>query len=155
MGSSLSQGGDDPFREILHQILAHYLSVEPRGFVLERGEKPRPLVLARILGSGGARTLYRDRRPLCRSLDAVQSITHRGRRCENCAFKPQCTPQIRLDLSVESRPYRLLLAHTSASNFLAYDAELRRQRIVPEKALHRIEVVDRGSWGELRFRCSS
>jgi len=45
--------------------------------------------------------------------------------------------------------------HTSAANFLAYDADLRRRRIALAAALHKIEVIDRGSWGELRFRCSS
>lgn len=157
MGSPLSRGtgGDDPLREILHRILARYLNVQPGGFVFELGDKPRPIIEARILGHGGARTLYRNRRPECRSLNGIESLTHRGRRCDQCPFKPQCTPQISLDLSVESRPYRLLLAHTSASNFLAYDAGIRRQRSVPEKVLHRIEVLDRGSWGELRFRCSS
>lgn len=69
--------------------------------------------------------------------------------------QPRCTPQIRLDLSIEARPYRLLLAYTSAANFLAYEADLRRRRIVLEIVTHHIQVVDRGSWGELRFRTSS
>ena len=155
MGSPLNRGGDDPLREILHQILARYLGLQPKGFVLEPGELPKPLVEARILGAGGARTLYRNRRPECRSLDAVESLTHRGRRCQDCVFKPSCTPQIRLDLAIEARPYRLLLANTSAANFLAYEADLRRRRIVLADVLHHIQVIDRGSWGELRFRCSS
>jgi len=154
MGSPLIRDGDDPLREILHRILARYLTVLPKGFVLEPKDEPRPLVEARILGSGGARTLYRDRRPLCRSLDGVESLTHKGRRCLDCPFKPRCTPQIRVDLSIDARPYRLLLAHTSAANFLAYEADLRRRRIVLATAIHSIEVIDRGSWGELRFRCS-
>ncbi len=155
MGSSLNRERDQPLREILHQILARYLTVQPKGFLLEPKDAPRPLVETRILASGGARTLYRDKRPQCRSLDGVESLTHRGRRCQDCAFKPRCTPQIRLELAIEARPYRLLLAHTSAANFLAYDADLRRRRIALTAALHTIEVIDRGSWGELRFRCSS
>ena len=151
----MNREGDDPLREILHQILARYLGLQPKGFVLEPGELPRPLVEARILAAGGARTLYRNRKPECRSLDAVESLTHRGRRCQGCVFKPRCTPQIRIDLSIEARPYRLLLAHTSAANFLAYEADLRRRRIVVADVMHHIQVIDRGSWGELRFRCTS
>ena len=46
----------------------------------------------------------------------------------------------------------LLLAWTSAKNFLLYETQLRQRSIAIEDRLHRITVVNRGSWGEVRFR---
>jgi hypothetical protein len=145
-------GDLQPLRDILHRALARYLTVRPSGFVLhDDGRPPRRSVEARILGYGGARTLYRDRKPDCRSLDGVASITHTGRRCTGCELRAKCTPQVRLDLIVDYKPYRLLLAQTSARNFLEHEAHLRQAGIAIETIAHRIEVIDRGSWGELRF----
>jgi len=74
------------------------------------------------------------------------------RTCAQCRVRGQCTPQVRLDLFVDAQPFRLLLAHTSAKNFLAYEARLRQQGHPLADHLHRITVINRGSWGELRFR---
>ena len=120
--------------------------------MLEKGQLPRPDVEARILGFGGARTLYRKRKPVCRSLDGVAAVTDPDKACAECADLDKCTPQVRLDLIVERGAYRCLLAFTSARNFLEYDARLRRHRVVLAAALHEITVVNRGSWGEMRFR---
>jgi hypothetical protein len=54
-------------RDILHRSLARYLSVLPSGLQLERGQRPRKTIEARILGYGGARSLYKNRKPVCRS----------------------------------------------------------------------------------------
>jgi hypothetical protein len=141
----------EPLREILHRALVRYLTVTSAGLVLEKGELPRPAVEARILGFGGARTLYRKRKPACRSLDGVAAVTDSAKLCAECPDRKKCTPQVRLDLIVEQRAFRLLLAFTSARNFLEYDARLRRDGVVLEDVLHAISVVDRGAWGELRF----
>lgn len=143
----------EPLRAILHRAMVRYLSASPRGFLLERRAAPRPALDARILSFGGARTLYRDRRPDCRSLDGVHSASHTGRRCGPCDKRNACTPQVRLDLLVDAQAFRLLLAHTSARNFLAYEADLRVKKIPLDEPLHRLEVVNRGSWGEVRFSC--
>jgi len=140
----------EPLREILQRALARYLTVTPEGFKLIGRAKPVPQIDARIVSFGGARTLYKNRRPDCRSLDGVQSITH-PRRCGECELRSQCTAQVRLDALVDGRPYRLLLAHTSARNFLVYETRLRQKGHDYAQVLHRITVVDRGSWGELRF----
>ncbi len=142
----------EPLREILHRALVRYLTVTPAGLLLQKGELPRPNVEARILGFGGARTLYRKRKPVCRSLDGVAAVTDSDKVCADCEDREKCTPQVRLDLIVEKRALRCLLAFTSARNFLEYEARLRRDGVVIEEALHEITVVNRGSWGELRFR---
>ncbi|MEW6748052.1 MAG: hypothetical protein AB1486_35520 [Planctomycetota bacterium] len=138
-------------REILHRALARYLTVHPQGLVIDNSRKPLPVAEARILAYGGARTRYKYRRPVCRSLDAISSITHPDRRCADCQERESCTPQLRLDLILESRPYRLLLAFTSARNFLEYVALLQPKGLALEDSRHRLEVVDRGTWGEIRF----
>lgn len=140
----------EPLREILQRALTRYLTVTPEGFKLIGRPKAVPEIEARILAFGGARTLYKRRRPDCRSLDGVHSITH-PRRCGDCELRTQCTAQVRLDVLVDGRPYRLLLAHTSARNFLAYEMRLRQKQRDYAQVLHQVQVVNRGSWGELRF----
>ncbi len=140
-----------PLREILHAASKRYLSVRPRGFELQPGEPPRPSLEARILSSGAARTLYRKRKPRCRSLDGIAPLDDSSRTCATCRVRTQCTPQLRLDLFVDAQPFRLLLAWTSAKNFLLYEARLRQRSISFEDRLHRITVINRGSWGEVRF----
>jgi hypothetical protein len=96
--------------------------------------------------------LYRERKPRCRSLDAIAPLNDPNRTCATCRLRAQCTPQLCLDLFVDAQPVRLLLAWTSAKNFLLYDTGLRQRNIAIEDRLHRIMVVNRGSWGEVRFR---
>ena len=91
------------------------------------------------------------RADLCRSLDGIAPLDDPGRTCATCRVRTQCTPQLRLDLFVDAQPFRLLLAWTSAKNFLLYEARLRQRSISFEDRLHRITVINRGSWGELRF----
>ena len=148
----MSRPDVEPLRELLHRALVRYLTVRPRGFELQPGDRIRPLVEARILGYGGARTFYRDRKPQCRSLDGVRPVTgDTDRSCADCEARARCTPQVRLDLIVERRPFRLLLAYSSAHAFLVYEAELRQRRYAIEDVVTKITVVNRGSWGELRF----
>ena len=145
----------EPLRELLHRVLVRYLTVRPQGFELDPGTPPKPVIEARILGYGGARTLYEHRHPTCRSLDGVRSVTHDDRTCADCRLRPRCTPQVRLDLIADRRPFRLLLAHTSAKRFLVYDAQLRQRGLALEDLVHRLAVVNRGSWGEITFSSPS
>lgn len=141
-----------PLRAILHRALVRYLTVRPGGFELGRGERLRPVVEARILGFGGARTFYQSRKPVCRSLDGLRPVTgDTNRTCRECEARPRCTDQVRLDVIVECRAFRLLLAYSSARAFLVYDADLKQRGVAMEDVLTKIVVVNRGSWGELRF----
>ena len=142
----------EPLRAILHRATVRYLTVTPAGLSLAKGQLPRSDVEARILGFGGARTLYHKRKPTCRSLDGVTAVTDPDKVCSECHDRHKCTPQVRLDLIIQQRAYRCLLAFTSARNFLEYDARLRREGVTLDQVLHAISVVNRGSWGELRFR---
>ena len=56
-----------PLRAILQQARRRYLTVRPHGFELNPGQPLRPVLEVRILSFGSARTLYPDRKPLCRS----------------------------------------------------------------------------------------
>ena len=141
-----------PLREILLNAQRRYLTVRPHGFQLNPGTLLRPALEARILAYGSARTLYQDRKPLCRSLDGIRSLSAgQQRTCADCRLRTRCTPQVRLDLLVDTQPFRLLLAHTSAKNFLLYEAQLRQRGLVLYELPHRLTVINRGSWGELRF----
>ena len=141
-----------PLREILHAAFKRYLTVRPQGFQLEPGAPLRPTLQGRIVSTGAARTLYQARQPRCRSLDGVAPLDDRHRTCASCRLHAQCTPQLRLDLFVDAQPWRLLLAYTSAKNYLLYEARLRHDGVSIEDPLHDLTVITRGSWGEVRFR---
>lgn len=140
-----------PLRQCLHQAPVHYLQVRPRGFVLKPEHRPRPCLHARILGYGNARTRYHDRQPACRSLDGLRPTAEPQRRCAECPLRSRCTAQLRLDLIAKRQPWRLLLEHTNTQRFLLYHARLRQRAIAIEDIVHRLDVINRGSWGELCF----
>jgi hypothetical protein len=58
---------------------------------------------------------------------------------------------VRLDLLFENCPYRLLIAYTSAKNFLLYTGKIAEQKLEIQTIDTKLIVVNRGSWGELRF----
>lgn len=141
-----------PLRALLHRALARYLTVTPRGFRLDGHVEPARRLVVRILAYGGARTLYQNRRPMCRSLDGVAAVTDPTKRCQQCPQLNSCTPQVRLDLVVDGKPHRLLLAFTSAKNFLAYVGRLDALHIGVDTIHHELLVVPRSGWGEIQFR---
>lgn len=138
-------------RDIVHRMMARYMTVRPLGIDLGNSRKLISSLNCRVLDYGAARTLYRQRRPVCRSLDAIKAIANADKFCQRCSDRDHCTGQVRLDLLFENRPYRLLLAYTSAKNFLLYTGKLAEKKIEIQTIDTKIVVVNRGSWGELRF----
>jgi hypothetical protein len=138
-------------RDIVHRMMARYMTIRPLGIDLGKNRKLIPAINCRILNYGAARTLYRQRRPVCRSMDAVNALGDSKKLCQQCLDQKHCTGQVRLDLLFENSPYRLLLAYTSAKNFLLYTGKLAEQKLEIETIDTKILVVNRGSWGELRF----
>ena len=138
-------------RDIVQRMMARYITVRPMGIDLGNNRKLIPALNCRILDYGAARALYRNRRPVCRSLDAVKAIKDANKLCQQCVDRDNCTGQVRLDLLFENCPYRLLLAYTSAKNFLLYTGKLAEKKIEIQTTDTKIVVVNRGSWGELRF----
>jgi len=138
-------------RDIVQRMMARYMTIHPLGIDLGNNRKLIPALNCRILNYAAARTLYRQRRPICRSLDAVKSLTDSKKHCQQCLDRKHCTGQVCLDLLFENCPYRLLIAYTSAKNFLLYTAKLTQQKLEIQTIDTKIIVVNRGSWGELRF----
>ena len=138
-------------RDIVGRMMARYMTIRPLGIDLGNSRKLIPALNCRVLNYGAARTLYRQRRPICRSLDAVKALKNSKKLCQQCLDRKDCTDQVRLDLVFESCPYRLLLAYTSAKNFLLYTAKLAKQKLEIQTIDTKIIVVNRGAWGELRF----
>ena len=136
-----------PLADLARALLARYISLTPQGLVLEPGSPAISEVAARLVRTGPARTLYRDRKPSCRSLDGLKSL--KGNYCANCPDRPRCTPQLLLDLDIDGLPWRLLLSFTSAKNVLLFLDRLRREGRSPEGTAIRLRVLDRGRWGEL------
>lgn len=143
----------NPAKPTLHDLFtdafARYLTVRPTGIQFPHGCIGSSL-RATILACRPARTLYTNKRPVCRSLDGIQSIQE-NRSCTSCLLRKTCTPQIYLELLADGVPYRLLLAYTSARNFMQFISRLRQRSQTVENAEVIISVRDRGRWGELRF----
>lgn len=140
-------------RDILNRTMTCYMTVRPLGIDPGNHRKLIPALDCRILNYGAAKTLYRQRRPVCRSLDGVKTIGKPDKNCQKCPDYQQCTDQVRLDLLFENRPYRLLIAYTSAKNFLLYTSKIAEQKVKIHTIDTKVVVVNRGSWGELRFHC--
>ncbi len=138
-------------RDIVRRMMVRYMTVRPLGIDLGNNRNLIASLNCRMLDYGAARTFYRNRRPVCRSLDAVRSIASTETLCQQCPDRDQCTGQVRLDLLFENCPYRLLLAYTSAKNFLLYTGKLVEKKLEIKSIDTKIFVINRGSWGELRF----
>jgi len=138
-------------RDILHRTTASYMTIRPHGIDPGNNRKPLPNLDCRILNFSAAKTLYLERRPVCRSLDAVKAFGKSDVYCRQCPNYQRCTDQIRLELLFENRPYRLLIAYTSAKNFLIYTSKIAVQKIEVHTIDTKLVVINRGSWGELRF----
>jgi hypothetical protein len=137
------------FHDLFADAFARYLAVRPGGLQMPHG----PLVSSlrvQLLFCRPARTLYENHQPRCRSLDGIQSITE-GRACAACLLRKTCTPQIYIELLHDRVPYRLLLAYSSARNFMLFVSRLRQNGQPVENAEVLLSVRDRGRWGELRF----
>ena len=135
-------------RDILSRVMPSYIRVKPFGLEIKPGLVQKRME-AKILSWGFARTLYKNRKPSCRSLDGIRALK-KNRACAACEDKRTCTPQIRLDLIHPSGVFRLLLAYTSMRNFLLFMNELPRKDNGEGMPIA-IDVIDRGRWGELRF----
>jgi hypothetical protein len=154
-----------PPPDLLHDLFAdafaRYLTVRPGGLQMPHGPLV-PSLRARLLICRPARTLYENHQPRCRSLDGIQSIASarnasrntanaENRTCATCILRGHCTPQIFLELLHDRVPYRLLLAYTSARNFILFVSRLRKHGQPVENSDVLISVLDRGRWGEVRF----
>ena len=142
-----------PEQPLLHdwfaEAFARYLTIRPAGLQMPHGALVNPLRV-RLRTCRPARTLYEKQQPRCRSLDGLQSITE-ARACASCLHRKTCTPQIYLEVLHDGVPYRLLLAYSSARNFMFFVSRLRQHGQPVENAEVILAVSDRGRWGELRF----
>jgi len=135
--------------DLFASSFARYLTVQPTGLRFPHGLL-QSSVPATLLASRPARTLYKNRKPVCRSLDGIRSIKEQAS-CTACAERKACTAQVYLELLVEGVPYKLLLAYTSARNFMYFVSRLKQQGQDLQNAEVIISVRDRGRWGEVRF----
>lgn len=141
-------GQGTPLGEILHKMFARYLSVRPDGFILHSGERKMEMVV-QIHYYHPIRTFYRDRKPVCRSLDGLRPWAQGfASDCQVCRQRGACIPQIRLALTAGRAPYYLVLSHTSLKNFVAFVQTLKGPiSSIPVV----IKVRDQQKWGELIF----
>jgi len=136
-------------RELAARAFARYLPVLPAGFRLS-ADNIVPTLQASVIQYRPARTLYKNRTQVCRSLDGIRAIS-KEQECASCLFRRVCTPQICLEILHQGVPWRLMLAYTSARNFLLFKSRLEKEKIPLENSTILISVRDRGRWGEVYF----
>jgi radical SAM protein with 4Fe4S-binding SPASM domain len=139
-----------PLREIIAASSARYALITPQGILLPCASAPYNPLAATIVTHKPARTRYVNKQPVCRSLNGIQSLQDNAR-CATCDHRRACTPQIALELLYRTVPFRLMLAYTSAKNFLAFLRTLHAPNQRIEGASVEITILDRGKWGEARF----
>lgn len=136
-------------RELVARSFSRYVTVLPTGLQLPHRQIV-PSLTAQILHWSPARTLYQDKKPICRSLNGRESLKEK-RPCASCLFRKTCTPQIYLELMADHLPLSLLIAYTSARNFLRFASRLKEQGESIDNASVVLTVLDRGRWGEVTF----
>jgi hypothetical protein len=134
-------------RELAARVFARYLPVLPAGFRLSP-DNIVPSLQARVIQYRPARTLYKNRAPVCRSLDGVRALS-KEQECASCLFRKICTPQICLEILHQGVPWRLILAYTSARNFLLFNSQMEKKGVPLENSTISLSVRDRGRWGEV------
>ena len=134
--------------EILERCQARYLRVLPSGLSFPDGSVLDKVKIS-IRSHHPARTLYQNRKPVCRSLNGFNPLTKPGKSCSHCVERPLCTPQMLLTILIDLDPFYLLLAHTSLKNFTEF--RQRNPGAIKSETLE-LNIRDRGSWGELIFR---
>jgi hypothetical protein len=139
-----------PIREIIAQSMSRYATITSKGILLPSSSAVYNPLPVTIITYGPARTRYINRKPICRSLNGISSL-ERKQTCALCQEARTCTPQIALDICYRIVPVRLLLAFTSAKNFMALLRKLGIERKPYEGAHISISVIDRGRWGEACF----
>ena len=139
-----------PLREIIASACSRYALIIPKGIVLPSSTTPYNPLPATIVTYKPARTRYVNKKPLCRSLNGIQSLNDNSS-CVCCDYRRTCTPQIALEIQYRNVPFRIMLAYTSAKNFLAFLRTLHVNKNHFENAFIEIAVIDRGHWGEAMF----
>ena len=140
-----------PLRQIICAAAARYAAITPKGILIPAAPTPYNPFPVSIVTYKPARTLYVKKQPHCRSLNGLHSLLHK-RPCTTCDDRRACTPQIALEILYRNVPFRLMLAYTSAKNFLAFTRTLNGTPHTTEGAPVVISVIDRGRWGEARFQ---
>lgn len=139
-----------PIRQIMAQSMARYATLTPKGVMLEFASVPYNPLPVSMITYRPARTRYLERKPVCRSLNGICAIDRR-QSCAFCKNARTCTAQIAFDFHYRALPFRLLLAYTSAANFMAMLRRLGTTGKPYEGANIEIKVIDRGRWGEACF----
>ena len=139
-----------PLREIIASAYSRYASLTPKGIVLPSSTTCYNPWTVTIVAYKPARTMYVNKKPFCRSLNGIQSLNESSL-CVSCDYRRTCTPQIALEIQYQVIPYRIMLAYTSAKNYLSFIRLQYPAKNHIENAPVEISVIDRGRWGEATF----
>lgn len=137
-------------KDLIAKSFSRYINVRPGGFEFGYNKTTVPNLSAIITSSHPARTLYQNKKPVCRSLDGMRS-TQQDRSCATCTDRRNCTPQIYIELVYNEIPLSLMLAYTSARNFLHFASVIKQRGDDIENIPVCMTVRDRGRWGEVCF----
>jgi hypothetical protein len=135
--------------ELITKTFSHYLRVLPQGFEIYPNYAEEEITV-KLLHYSPARTLYENKKPVCRSLNGISDLENKSE-CASCQKRIKCISQIYLEIEREGRSWRLMLSYTSAKNFMSFCSLLRQKKESILDIKLRLRVLDRGRWGEIRF----
>jgi len=142
--------GLSTFKQILCNITAQYANVTPKGIKLT-DDVTYESVKVTIVDFKPARSKYRNKKPVCRSFNGINSLKNNNKLCATCDDKNTCTPQILLEFMYIAFPFRIMMAYTSAKNFLKLVHKCQKENINIIGKVVTIRIIDRGRWGEIVF----
>jgi hypothetical protein len=137
-------------KAILEKSFSRYIRVLPEGFLLPRDNQIFSYLTVQLSSYYSSRTLYQNKKPVCRSLDGVSSVKGK-KNCSSCPTNPQCTPQICVEFVYQGIPLKLLLAYTSMRKFIEFVSRWKLSPNQEIKNLMTLTVLNRGKWGEVHF----
>jgi hypothetical protein len=135
------------FRDDFRQSRWIGVRVRPTGFMID--DDLHLELRGRVISTVRIRKLFEDGVLSCHSPDGERS--HQGTLCETCAH-PACRALLRVQIENGNLIYILDLPHSSAGNLIRLADDLAERKVPLATATVIASVVDRGHWGEVRFR---
>ena len=139
------------YKKIADQCTTRYATLKPTGIVFGAIKSSQVSAALIVKSYSPARTFYVKKVPLCRSFNGINSCNIVNKKCKECKDNNYCTPQICIELEYRKMPYRMLLAYTSAQNFLLFVNRCKFKNIAVNDLPVLLYVKNRGHWGELLF----
>lgn len=141
------------YRRIINHHMIRYATLVSGGIVLPMSHTRLSSLKVEVIDYGESRTLYKEKKPVCRSFNGINPYHDGSKKCGECAEELGCTPQVYLDCisSGTINSMRFMLSYTSAQNFIVFIQQNAIRNIDIKGKQIVISVKNHKSWGEAIF----